>query len=395
MVTKIIKDNVFAVGAVDWNERRFHGYSYVTKRGVTYNSYLIVDDQTTLLDTVRVGFEKEWIENITNISELSKIKNIIINHIEPDHSGGFPEIVKLCPNAVFYGTEKAKAGLFKYYGVLPKNWISVKFGQNLNIGKRTLEFIDVPMIHWPDSMFTYCAYDKILFSNDGFGQHYATNKTFDDEVCFGDLMDEVQKYYANILWPFSSIIKAKLEAIIKLKLPIEIIAPSHGLVWKKYVNEVIEKYLYWSNSSCQNKIAIVYETMWNSTEKMARKILEGIISENLEAKLFDVTKNDRTDIAAYMLDAKGWVFGSSTHDSEMLSVIAGFLYFLKDSKAKGRKAFAFGSYGWSGEAIKNIENILSKTAEFLPSLKFVYNPSEAELQECFNAGKNFAKKLKE
>ena len=365
----------------------------MTRRGVTYNSYLIVDEKVTLIDTVRKGFEKELIENIKKIVDVSKLDIIVINHIEPDHSGAFPEILKLCPNAKIYGTEKARQGLLKYYG-LSGNWTAVKSGQSLNIGRRTLDFIDMPMIHWPDSMFTYSAYDKILFSNDGFGQHYATNKVFDDEVDFAALIDEAQKYYANILWPFNTLIAAKLSAISKLNLEIEFIAPSHGLVWRRHIPEIMQKYLYWSSYSCQNRVAVVYETMWNSTKKMAKKIIEGITSEGVEAILFDVTKNDRTDIASYMLDAKGWIFGSSTHDGEMLPVLAGFLHFLKGSKAKGRKSFAFGSYGWSGEAAGDIENTASSVTAFEPSLRVVFNPTGDELDKCFEAGKTFALKIK-
>ncbi|MDR3256714.1 MAG: FprA family A-type flavoprotein [Endomicrobium sp.] len=393
MSARLIKDDIYAVGTIDWNERHFHGHTYVTKRGVTYNSYLIIDEKVTLIDTVRKGFEKELIENIKSVVDPAKIDVIIINHIEPDHSGAFPEILKLCPNARIYGTEKARQGLLKYYGV-SGDWTAVKSGQSLNIGKRKLDFIDVPMIHWPDSMFTYSSYDKILFSNDGFGQHYATNKVFDDEVNFAALMDEAQKYYANILWPFNTLVAAKLSEISKLNLNIDIIAPSHGLVWRKYISEIIQKYLYWSSHSCQDRVAVVYETMWQSTEKMARKIVEGITSEGIEAVLFNVTENDRTDIASYMLDAKGWVFGSSTHDGEMLPVITGFLHFLKGSKAKGRTSFAFGSYGWSGEAVKDIEDTISGITSLEPSLRVVFNPTEEELNKCYEVGKAFALKIK-
>jgi flavorubredoxin len=393
MTAKLVKDGVYAVGATDWDERCFHGHTYVTRRGVTYNSYLILDEKITLIDTVRNGFEKELIENIKSVIEPSKIDIIVINHIEPDHSGAFPEILKLCPNAKIYGTEKARQGLLKYYGV-SGNWVNVKTGQKLNIGKRTLDFIDVPMIHWPDSMFSYCAYDKILFSNDAFGQHYATNKVFDDEVEFAALMDEAQKYYANILWPFNMIISAKFSEIKKLNLDIEIIAPSHGLVWRKHVSEIMQKYSYWASHNCKNRIAVVYETMWGSTEKMARKIIEGITSQGVEAVLFDVTKNDRPEIASYMLDAKGWIFGSSTHDGEMLPVIVGFLHFLKGSRAKGRISFAFGSYGWSGEAVKDIEDTISNITSLETSLRCVFNPTEEELNKCFEAGKAFALKIK-
>ncbi|MDR3113730.1 MAG: FprA family A-type flavoprotein [Endomicrobium sp.] len=392
MSAHLIKEGVYAVGAKDWDERHFHGQTYIVKRGVTYNSYLIVDEKITLIDAVRKGFEKELIDNIKSVSDPSKIDVVIINHIEPDHSGAFPEILKLCPNAQYYGTKKAQDGLFKYYGVCAKNWTCVKAGQSVNIGKRTLDFVDMPMIHWPDSMLTYSSYDKILFSNDAFGQHYTTDKVFDDEVDFHILMEEAKKYYANILWPFGTLIAAKLAVLSKLQF--EIICPSHGLILRKYIPQFLEKYAFWAANKTQNKIAVVFETMWRSTEIMAKQIVEGIASEGVEAVLFDVAKCDRPDIAAYMLDAKGFIFGSSTHDGEMLPVIAGFLYFLRGSKAKGRKAFAFGSYGWSGEAQKQIEEVASKIAQFFPPLQVVFAPTQEELKQCFNAGKEFAKKIK-
>lgn len=395
MAAGLVKENVYSAGCVDWGERRFHGSTYTTKKGVTYNSYLIVDEKITLIDAVRKEFFAEFAGNIGRIADPARIENIVINHIEPDHSGSFPELLKLCPNAKIYGTQKSKQGLLKYYGVCG-DFVCVKAGQSINIGKRTLDFIDVPMIHWPDSMFTYCAFDKILFSNDGFGQHYATNKIFDDEVSCDILMEEAKKYYANILWPFGSLIASKLSAIKKLNLEIEMIAPSHGLIWRKYIPQIMDKYLYWAANSTQNKIAVVYETMWNSTEAMARKIVEGITSQGVEAFLFDITKCDSTELSAYMLDAKGFVFGSSTHDNVMLPVIAGFLHYLKGLKPKGRKAFAFGSYGWSGEAVKEIETLLEeagieKTQE---GVRAVYAPSKEELDKCFEAGKAFALNIK-
>lgn len=395
MAAGLVKENVYSAGCVDWGERRFHGSTYTTKKGVTYNSYLIVDEKITLIDAVRKEFFAEFADNIGRIADPARIENIVINHIEPDHSGSFPELLKLCPNAKIYGTQKSKQGLLKYYGVCG-DFVCVKAGQSINIGKRTLDFIDVPMIHWPDSMFTYCAFDKILFSNDGFGQHYATNKIFDDEVSCDILMEEAKKYYANILWPFGSLIASKLSAIKKLNLEIEMIAPSHGLIWRKYIPQIMDKYLCWAENSTQNKIAVVYETMWNSTEAMARKIVEGITSQGVEAFLFDITKCDSTELSAYMLDAKGFVFGSSTHDNVMLPVIAGFLHYLKGLKPKGRKAFAFGSYGWSGEAVKEIETLLEEAGieKSQEGVRAVYAPSKEELDKCFEAGKAFALNIK-
>jgi flavorubredoxin len=396
MAANLIKEDVVAVGVVDWNERNFHGSTYKTKRGVTYNSYLIKDDKVVLIDLVNRGFEQEFIENIEKEVPISKIDIVIINHIEPDHSGAFKDIVKLCPNAQFYGTQKAKEGLLKYYGIMPAKWQSVKFGDSVNIGKRTLQFVDAPMLHWPDSMFTYSAYDKILFSNDAFGQHYATNKLFDDEVDFSVLFEESQKYYANILFPLGVILKAKLQALEKLNLAIDIIAPSHGLIWRKNVNKIIEKYSQWSQNICKDKVAVIYETMWNSTEMMARKIVEGITSEGVETALFDIAVCDRTDVVSYILDSKGIVIGSSTHDCIMLPIIASFVHFFKGLKAKNRKAFAFGSYGWGGGAVKEIEDCLKSLdgIEVDPSVSVQYTPNKEELDKCVEAGRNLARKVK-
>jgi flavorubredoxin len=395
MSAHTVKEDMYSVGCVDWNVRHFHGSTFTVKRGVTYNSYLITDEKLTLIDIVHKDFTQQLIENIKQISDPSKIEVIIINHIEPDHSGSFPEILKLCPDAHYYGTEKSKQGLLKYYGVTAKNWISVKSGQSINIGKRTLEFIDAPMIHWPDSMFTYSAFDKILFSNDAFGQHYATNKIFDDEVNYCALMEEAKKYYANILWPFGRLVNAKLAAIQKMNLQIDLIAPSHGLIWRKHIPQITDKYLSWSANSVKEKVAVVYETMWNSTEIMARKIVEGLSSEGVKAYIFDVTKCDKTDLAVFMLDSAGFVFGSSTHDGDMLPVIAGFLHNVKGFKAKNRKAFAFGSYGWSGEAVANIEKAIEEAGieKVQEGIKVMFAPSQEELDKCFEAGKEFAKKL--
>jgi flavorubredoxin len=394
VTVKLVKDGVYAVGVVDFNEKYFHDHTYLTRRGVTYNSYLIVDKKITLVDAVRKGFEKEWIKNIRNIVNLKKIDAIIINHIEPDHSGAFPEILKNCPNAKVYGTEKAKLGLLKYYGVCG-DWVVVRSGQSLNVGKRVLNFIDVPMIHWPDSMFTYSAYDKILFSSDAFGQHYATDSVFDDEVDFIILMEEAQKYYANILLSFNSLIANKLLDINDLGLSIELIAPSHGLVWRRYMPEIMKKYYYWSSNSSASRVAVIYETMWRSTEKMAKKIIEGCNSENVEAVLFDVTRTDRTDIASYILDARGWIFGSSTQNREVLPIISSLLNFVKGTKLKNRMSFAFGSYGWSGEAIENIENILRRFTILEPSVRAIFNPTNEESNKCYEAGKRFAAKIKD
>ncbi|HOW35056.1 MAG TPA: flavodoxin domain-containing protein [Candidatus Omnitrophota bacterium] len=390
-----ILSNIYWVGAIDWNMRHFHGHTYTTKRGTTYNSYLIVDDKITLVDAVHASFAKELIENIRQVVDPGKIDYIVANHVETDHSGAYPELLKLCPKAKMFGTQKCKEGLQKhYYG----NWDFqvVKTGDKINLGKRTLQFIEAAMIHWPDSMFTYCPEEQLLMPNDAFGQHYATSERFDDETDPAVLMEEDAKYYANILWPLSSVIARKLEEIKTSGLPIKMIAPSHGIIWRRDIKKAIDAYTGWSQNKTKPKVVIAYETMWGATEKMAYKMSQGLTDAGLEVKLYDVAVTDRTEIITQMLDAKGYLFGSSTHDNDMLTIIGGFLAFLKGLKPRNRVACAFGSYGWAGGAVKAIEEIVKEAGITLaqPGLSVQYVPDENELKRCYEYGKEFAKIVK-
>ncbi|MFA5156728.1 MAG: flavodoxin domain-containing protein [Candidatus Omnitrophota bacterium] len=390
-----IKKNIFWVGAVDWNIKNFHGHTYTTTRGTTYNAYLVIDDKIALVDTVYGPFSAELIERIRQVIDPAKIDYIIANHVETDHSGAMPEIMKLCPKAKVLGTAKCKEGLYRnYYG----NWDFqvVKTGDKLELGKRTLSFIEAPMIHWPDSMFTYCPEEKLLMPNDAFGQHYATAERFDDEVSDCELMDEAEKYYANILWPLSAIIGKKLEEIISMNIPIDMIAPSHGIIWRKDPKKIINAYSSWVKNTTQPKAVVLYETMWRSTEIMARRIADGIIDSGIMAKVIDITQADRTETIKALFQAKGYVIGSSTHDNDMLPNLAGFLEFLKGLKPQNRLAAAFGSYGWAGGAVKNIESVLGASGIKIvqPGLGIQYVPDQAGLQQCYDFGKSFAENVK-
>jgi len=390
-----LKENIYWVGVIDWNIRNFHGHTYATKRGTTYNSYLIIDEKIALIDTVYRPFTDEFIEKIKQIVPLEKINYIIANHVETDHSGALPEILKYCPKAKVFGTEKCKEGLYKNY-YCEMDFQIVKTGDKLNLGKKNLTFIEAPMLHWPDSMFTYLIEDAILFPNDAFGQHYATGERFDDEVNQAILIEESAKYYANILWPFSTLVLRKIEEIQKLNIPVEMIAPSHGIVWRKNPAKIIQLYLSWAKNETKQKVVIVYETMWGSTEKMARKISEGIIDSGIEVKLFDIASSEITEVVQEMLDAKGYIIGSSTHDNDMLPIIAGFLEFFKGLKPKNRISAVFGSYGWAGGAVKNIENILKESGIEIvqPGLSFKFVPDENEIKLCYEYGRAFAEKVK-
>lgn len=388
-----IAENIYWVGVVDWTVRAFHGHTYNTSKGTTYNSYLILDEKVVLIDTVYGPFSKELIENIKQVIDPSKIDYIIANHVETDHSGAMPEIMKLCPKAKVYGTAKCKEGLYKhYYG--DWDFQPVKTGDKLNIGKRTLTFVEAPMLHWPDSMFTYSIEDQILFPNDAFGQHYASSERFEDEVDNAFLMDEAAKYYANILWPLSPLVERKINDVVKMNIPIKMIAPSHGVIWRTDPMKIVKAYLKWAKNEGEKKVVIVYETMWGATEKMANKIADGIIDSGVSVKIYDINKADRTEVIKEMMNAKGYLIGSGTHDSSMLPTIAGFLELLRGLKPKKRVASVFGSYGWAGGAVKDIEEILKKTEiEVTPSISFQYVPSGEELKKCYEFGKEFAKKI--
>ncbi|MDD5116284.1 MAG: flavodoxin domain-containing protein [Candidatus Omnitrophica bacterium] len=389
-----ILPGIYSVGAVDWNVRNFHGHTYTTQRGSSYNSYLIVDEKTALVDTVYGPFSLELLENIREIVPVEKIDYIIANHVETDHSGALPALMELCPRAKIIGTARCKEGLYKnYYGEW--DFREVKSGDELSLGRRTLVFLEAPMIHWPDSMFTYCRQDCLLMPNDAFGQHYATSLRFDDQVDQCSLMDEAEKYYANILWPLGPVILKKIEEVQRSGIPIKMIAPSHGVIWRRDPGRIINSYISWAQGKTEKKAVIAYETMWGATEKMARKIAEGIISAGVEVKLYNVAETDRTEIITRMLTSRGFLFGSSTHDNDMLPNIAAFLEIVKGLRPKGRLAAFFGSYGWAGGAVKEMREILKDSGmEFQSSgISVKYVPDKDELKACFEFGKQFAKLL--
>jgi flavorubredoxin len=390
-----ILPEIYSVGVVDWNVRNFHGHTYTTQRGSSYNAYLIIDDKITLIDTVYGPFTQELIDNIKEVVPLEKIDYIIANHVETDHSGALPGIMPLCPKAKILGTAKCQEGLYKHYY---KNWDFqvVKTNDQLKLGRRTLNFIEAPMIHWPDSMFTYCPQDELLLPNDAFGQHFAASFRFDDQVDQCALLEEAQKYYANILWPLGAVILKKIQEIQKLNLPIKIIAPSHGIIWRKDPARIVNSYISWAKGETCKKVVVVYETMWGSTEKMARKIVEGIASLGTEVKLYDLAQSDRTEIITQMLSAKGFLFGSSTHDNDMLPNIAAFLEIVKGLKPKDRKVGFFGSYGWAGGATKEMQEMLKDSGvdQDAPGISCKYVPDASELANCFEFGFKFGQSLK-
>ena len=386
-----ILKNIFWVGVVDWNRRYFHGFTYSTHRGTTYNSYLIVDEKTALIDTVYGSFAGEMIEKIKEVIDPSTIDYVVANHVETDHSGALSELLKVAPHATVVGTAQCQRGLQKHYF---GDWKfqEVTTGDEINLGERKLQFIKAPMLHWPDSMFTYIEEEALLLPNDAFGQHIATSKRFDDEIDQNVLMDEATKYYANILWPFSQLVIKKIEELQKLGLRIDMIAPSHGIIWRSNKMTIVESYLRWASGEAKRRVLVVYDTMWGSTEKMAKAIVEGISNKGVEAMLFRLPFSDRGDILKELLEAKGIVIGSSTINNGVLPTVAPFLEELAGLKPRSKVAAVFGSYGWGGGAVKSIETKLGNAGIEIvaPSLTAQWVPDEDDLKKCIELGEAIA-----
>jgi len=391
-----INDTVTWVGKIDWDLKKFHGDEYSTHKGSSYNSYLIKDEKTVLIDTVWEPFSREFITNLKKEIDIQKIDYIVINHSEVDHSGALVDLMKEIPNTPIYCT-KSGVRILKGHYHQDWNFVEVKTGDTLDIGKHKLTFIEASMLHWPDTMFTYLSEENMLFSNDGFGQHYASEFMYNDKVDQAELYQEALKYYANILTPFSKQVVKKIEEILSFNLPIDMICPSHGIIWRDNPIQIVNKYLEWANEYKENQITIVYDSMWNATRRMAESIAEGITSTNKDVavKLINSAKSDKNDIVVESFKSKIVLMGSSTINNGVLSSTASILEMLKGFRFRGKKAAAFGSYGWSGEATKIMTEELEKGGfEIINSgIKELWNPDEDALNRCRDFGKAIAEAL--
>lgn len=374
-----ISPKVWWVGGIDWNERLFHGYT--TEAGITYNAYLIMDEKITLIDTCKATFSNELVQRISQVVDPAKIDVVITNHVEMDHSGSLPVIHKIAPNAQIYASAGAGVNEVKaHFGI---EATPVKSGDTLNIGERTLTFVATPMVHWPDNMVTYSDVDQILFSNDAFGQHYATTKRFDDENDLCEIMKQAKKYYANIVWPYGMQAHKALEAVKGLEL--KMIAPSHGCIWRSHIDKILEKYEAWTTYQTEEKAVVVFDSMWHSTEMMAREICDSFIAEGISAKLIDVKASHISDIMTDLCDARYVAVGSPTLNSNMLPTVASFLTYMRGLSPKNdqRIGLAFGSYGWAPLGPKQVYEELEK-AKFnlpVPVITQQWIPSEENLAE--------------
>ncbi len=370
-----IKEGIYWVGGIDWNLRNFHGY--LTQRGSTYNSYLILDEKITLVDTVKHYLTSEMLERIGSVIDPSRIDYVISNHVEMDHSGSLPELMKILPNATVFASPKGEAGLREHYR---ENWNirAMESGTVLSLGRRSLHFVLTPMVHWPDNMVDYMPEEKILFSNDAFGQHLASSERFDDEYPLDITMLEARKYFANIVLPYS---KQVQKALVGLQdLDIGLIANSHGIIWRKHVAGILKEYQRWASNETRRRALVIYDTMWNSTEAMALAIQDAFESRGYLTTLLSLQTNHISDIMTEVIDAEYICLGSPALNGRMMPTMSAFLTYLTGLAPKDRKAIVFGSYGWGPRQIDEMAGILSDSGfGVVAKEKIKYVPSREDL----------------
>lgn len=378
------------VGAVDWNLRDFHGYE--TPRGGTYNAYLVQDHQTALIDAVKGRFAPQLLRNIADLTDRSRVDWVVCNHAEPDHAGGLPEVMAALPNASLVCTEKCRQTLSLYYDMTGWKIKILNPGETLSLGKRTLEFLQTPLAHWPESMFTYVPEEQLLFSMDAFGQHLATSQRFDDECDRSLVLDEARTYYANILMPLGGPTGKALGSAAKRN--IRMIAPSHGVIWRTHIPEIISSYQRWTAGRVEPRVLIFYDTMWESTAQMAESIYEGVVNDGVEARLHHIRLTGLTRIAAEALEAAAIAVGSPTLNSGPMPMVAAAMTYLQGLKPVNKTALAFGSAGWAkggADAVQSYFEAL-KWNVLRDPIRAQYRPTQEILEECRQAGSLLAEK---
>lgn len=391
-----INDRVTWVGKIDWELKKFHGNEYSVHKGSSYNAYLIRDEKTVLIDTVWQPYAKEFVSNLKKVIDLKEIDYIVANHAEIDHSGALPELMREIPDTPIYCSTNAIKSLRGHYHQ-DWNFVEVKTGDSLDIGQNKLMFIEARMLHWPDTMFTYMAGDNILFSNDAFGQHYASEYMYNDLVDQSELFAEAIKYYANILNPFSVLVKKKIDEVLAMNVPISMICPSHGIIWRQDPLQIVRQYEKWSQAYQEDQITIIYDTMWNGTRRMAEAIASGIkeVDGKTNLKLYNAAKTDKNDLLTEIFKSKAILVGSPTINRSFLSSLAALLDMAKGLAFKQKKAAAVGTYGWSGESVKLLTQQL-EDAGFeivLDGIRELWNPDDAALDRCREFGQQFVSHL--
>jgi len=389
-----ITDSVYWVGAIDWNVRNFHGYT--TSKGTTYNAFLILADKITLIDTVKHGFANELISRISSIIAPEKIDYIISNHAEPDHSGSMPEIVRVVKPEKIFASKMGVKALEAHYGCLEGKIEAVEDNSELSLGNKTLKFMETRMLHWPDSMFSYLVEEKVLFSQDAFGMHLASSKRFDTSISWDILKQEAESYYANIITLYSPHVVKLIEKLNNSGLELDIVCPDHGPVWtsKENFGKIVSLYKKWATRKVDKKAVIIYDTMWHSTETMARYIEDSLTNQGIAVKSMSMSSSSRSEVADEMLDACAVVIGSPTLNNNLLPSIADVLTYIKGLKFKTPVCASFGSFGWSGESIKQIDKYFEEMgSEVVGSVKAKYIPTEDVKKACYELGKQVAEKI--
>jgi len=391
---KKVTDNVYWVGAIDFAVRDFHGY--LTSRGTTYNAYLVMGEKVALIDTVKAGFGDEMLARVASVTDPRKIDVIISNHAEPDHSGELAKAIGACRPEKVYASKKGCEALAAYYGLGGK-LTAVEDGQTLSLGNLDLTCVETQMCHWPDSMVTYLHADELLFSQDAFGMHLATYEMFDDLLDESVMDCEAARYYANILLPLSAFVTKALRRVEELDIPLKIIAPDHGPIWRKDPGKIVQAYARWAAQPRVNKAVVVYDTMWKSTERMARAIGEGLADGGAHTRLMPLSGCHRSDVATELLDAGALVVGAPTLNAQMFPAMADVLTYVKGLRPRGLVGAAFGSYGWGARAPKQIRNVLETMQVELVAepLEVNYVPDADAMKRCYELGQAVAAKLRE
>jgi flavorubredoxin len=386
-----IKPGVFWVGGIDWSLRDFHGYK--TPRGTTYNAYLILDERITLVDTVKHYLVDEMLDRVRDVVDPEKIDLIVSNHVEMDHSGSLPHLAAMLPGVEVITSANGETGLRAHFGD-GLNLHAVNTGDELSIGRRTLHFLPAPMVHWPDSMETYVPEERLLLSNDGFGQHIASTERFVDEVGLDIAMEEAAKYYANIVMPYGAQVQKLLAAASELD--IEMIATGHGLSWRRDLDVVLAAYTRWAANQTVPKAVIVYDTMWGSTRRLAYALQEGLEAEGVPTKMGLLQSTDVSDTMTWMLEARGILVGSPTLNSHMLPSVAGAMTYVAGLKPRNRLGLAFGSYGWGRQGVGGVEKMMDEIGWQRPveSVGAQWRPGDEELAKARAAGAQFAQAIK-
>jgi flavorubredoxin len=394
----LLRDEIWWVGVMDWNRRDFHGYE--TARGTTYNAYLILDEKVALVDGCREGFGQEMLARVRGCCGMRPIDYLVINHVEPDHSGEIPLLIEeLAPGRVFC-SKRAKDELALMYGAAKVDGWDLQVvgtGDELPLGRNTLQFIEAPMVHWPDSMFTYVKGSKTLLPNDAFGQHLATSKRFADECDMAIVMAEASTYYANILMPYGGQIHRMLDKIGEMGLEIEAIGSSHGVAWRRPedVQRILDAYARWSTFQASERVVLIYDTMWHSTEKMTMAIADGVAQEGVECQVLKLSASARSEAAHQILEAKAFLVGTPTLNNNMFPTVGAFLTYIKGLRPKNRISGAYGSYGWAGGAVKQVDAELRALGlDMMEPMEIKFVPTAEQLQECLELGRQVARKVK-